>query len=81
MTPPAMRTTSIVLESPSTIWRQFQLIRPQMICTNVACCAEMQKPLALAVIGGLGFSTVVTLYAVPAVYARLAGGQPANGAL
>jgi len=37
--------------------------------------AEIQKPLALAVIGGLGFSTVVTLYAVPAAYAALAGGR------
>ncbi|HTQ79348.1 MAG TPA: efflux RND transporter permease subunit, partial [Thermoanaerobaculia bacterium] len=33
--------------------------------------AELQKPLALAVIGGLGLSTIVTLYAVPAVYAAL----------
>jgi multidrug efflux pump subunit AcrB len=31
--------------------------------------AELQKPLALAVIGGLGLSTLVTLYAVPSVYA------------
>jgi CzcA family heavy metal efflux pump len=31
--------------------------------------AEIQKPLALAVIGGLGFSTLITLYAVPAVFA------------
>jgi len=33
--------------------------------------AELQKPLALAVIGGLFLSTVVTLYAVPSVYAWL----------
>ncbi len=33
--------------------------------------AELQKPLALAVIGGLFLSTLVTLYAVPSVYAAL----------
>jgi CzcA family heavy metal efflux pump len=33
--------------------------------------AELQKPLALAVIGGLFLSTLVTLYAVPSVYAWL----------
>jgi multidrug efflux pump subunit AcrB len=30
--------------------------------------AELQKPLALAVIGGLGLSTLVTLYLLPSVY-------------
>lgn len=33
--------------------------------------AEMQKPLALAVIGGLSLSTLVTLYVVPSVYVAL----------
>src|SRR5262249_46296190 len=33
--------------------------------------AELQKPLALAVIGGLGLSPLVTLLAVPSVYAAL----------
>ena len=30
--------------------------------------SELQKPLALAVIGGLGLSTVATLYLVPSIY-------------
>ena len=33
--------------------------------------AELQKPLALAVIGGLGLSTLVTLLAVPSAYVAL----------
>jgi len=37
--------------------------------------AELQKPLALAVIGGLSLSTLVTLYLVPAAYLALAPKQ------
>jgi CzcA family heavy metal efflux pump len=35
--------------------------------------AELQKPLALAVIGGLGLSTLVTLYALPTIYVAVSG--------
>ncbi|HLX07623.1 MAG TPA: efflux RND transporter permease subunit [Thermoanaerobaculia bacterium] len=35
--------------------------------------AELQKPLALAVIGGLGLSTMVTLLAVPSLYVAMRG--------
>jgi len=35
--------------------------------------AELQRPLALAVIGGLSLSTVVTLYLVPVAYRALRG--------
>ena len=37
--------------------------------------AELQKPLALAVIGGLSLSTLVTLFLVPTAYLALVGRQ------
>jgi CzcA family heavy metal efflux pump len=40
--------------------------------------AELQKPLAIAVIGGLTVSTVVTLVFVPVVLSRLAESRKAN---
>ena len=40
--------------------------------------AELQKPLAIAVIGGLTVSTVVTLVFVPVVLSRLAASSHAN---
>ena len=33
--------------------------------------AELQRPLALAVIGGLALSTLVTLLAIPGLYAAI----------
>src|SRR5438477_10068105 len=41
--------------------------------------AEIQKPLARVVIGGLISSTALTLFVVPAVYALFAGRQDARG--
>ncbi|HSU84463.1 MAG TPA: efflux RND transporter permease subunit, partial [Thermoanaerobaculia bacterium] len=38
--------------------------------------AELQKPLALAVVGGLGLSTLVTLFAVPSAYVALRKERP-----
>lgn len=38
--------------------------------------AELQKPLALAVVGGLGLSTLVTLFAVPSAYVALRREKP-----
>ena len=38
------------------------------LALGIGAGAELQKPLALAVIGGLSLSTIVTLYLVPAAY-------------
>ncbi len=43
------------------------------LALGIGAGAELQKPLALAVIGGLSLSTLVTLYLVPSAYLTLAG--------
>jgi len=43
------------------------------LALGVGAGAELQKPLALAVIGGLSLSTLVTLYLVPSAYLALKG--------
>jgi CzcA family heavy metal efflux pump len=41
------------------------------LALGIGAGAELQRPLALAVIGGLGISTLGTLYAVPSVYVAI----------
>ena len=43
------------------------------LALGIGAGAELQRPLALAVIGGLTLSTIVTLYLIPALYAGLYG--------
>jgi cobalt-zinc-cadmium resistance protein CzcA len=48
---------------------------PMMLATGTG--AEVQRPLATVVVGGLVSSTVLTLLVLPALYARFWGGRPA----
>jgi cobalt-zinc-cadmium resistance protein CzcA len=44
---------------------------PMALATTMG--AEVQRPLATVVIGGLMTSTILTLLIIPAVYGRIAG--------
>ncbi len=46
------------------------------LALGIGAGAEMQKPLAVTVIGGLTFSTLVTLIFAPVLYASLRGVRP-----
>jgi multidrug efflux pump subunit AcrB len=41
------------------------------LALGIGAGAELQRPLALAVIGGLALSTIVTVYLIPSLYAGL----------
>ena len=47
---------------------------PMALATSMG--AEVQRPLATVVIGGLITSTALTLLVVPALYARVCHGHP-----
>jgi HAE1 family hydrophobic/amphiphilic exporter-1 len=49
------------------------------LALGIGAGAELQRPLALAVIGGLSLSTLVTLYLVPMVYAAISPQSTVNG--
>jgi multidrug efflux pump subunit AcrB len=49
------------------------------LALGIGAGAELQKPLALAVIGGLSLSTLVTLYLVPSAFLAVSKPTRANG--
>jgi multidrug efflux pump subunit AcrB len=49
------------------------------LALGIGSGAELQRPLALAVIGGLGLSTLITLYGVPSLYVALHGEEGRDG--
>ncbi|MEP6592340.1 MAG: efflux RND transporter permease subunit [Acidobacteriota bacterium] len=50
------------------------------LALGIGAGAELQRPLALAVIGGLTLSTIITLYLIPALYAGLYRARTAGAA-
>jgi CzcA family heavy metal efflux pump len=49
------------------------------LALGIGAGAELQRPLALAVIGGLTLSTLITVYLIPSLYAGLYRGADARG--
>jgi CzcA family heavy metal efflux pump len=49
------------------------------LALGIGAGAELQRPLALAVIGGLTLSTIITLYLIPALYTGLYGRARVSG--
>lgn len=70
---PAIRDAARVRLRPILMTTLCTLFGLMPLALGIGAGSEMQKPLALAVIGGLGLSTPITLYVVPTLLVAIRG--------